>query len=169
MGDGRDKVAVMKTCKRCQKPGRFRPQRLTCMDCEAALQTARREANPISSEKQREWHLNWRKKHGETARATMTATNARYRERHREEVRARQRSRDQDPDYIARMRLARNAKNAIQRAVKAGRMTRPLVCEQCLKPGTIEAAHDDYSKPLQVRWLCQSCHRREDALHPKTR
>jgi hypothetical protein len=48
---------------------------------------------------------------------------------------------------------------------------RPDNCEQCgLKPEyeALQGHHDDYSKPLEVRWLCRSCHQRHhDALKPR--
>lgn len=50
------------------------------------------------------------------------------------------------------------ARNAVQRAVKAGRLMRPERCEDCGNPGAVEASHDDYSKPLEVEWLCRPCH-----------
>jgi hypothetical protein len=58
------------------------------------------------------------------------------------------------------------AHRAVRYAVMFGRMDRPLNCSQCNREGRpgcgdIQAHHDDYSKPLDVRWLCWSCH----ALH----
>ncbi len=44
----------------------------------------------------------------------------------------------------------------VSRAVKDGRLLRGN-CEEC-GSGKTEAHHDDYSKPLDVRWLCQPCH-----------
>jgi hypothetical protein len=62
------------------------------------------------------------------------------------------------------------ARSATQRAIKAGLLVRPDTCEQCLASGVaIEAAHHDYSKPLDVRWLCRRCHRRWDQTDPKTK
>jgi hypothetical protein len=53
-------------------------------------------------------------------------------------------------------------------AVRYGRLVRPDSCEQCgqkpprnrLGRSSIQGHHDDYSKPLEVRWLCQPCHNR---------
>ena len=41
-------------------------------------------------------------------------------------------------------------------AIKRGKITKE-VCEVCGKEQA-EAHHDDYNKPLEVRWLCKRCH-----------
>jgi hypothetical protein len=55
----------------------------------------------------------------------------------------------------------------VAKAVKRGRLT-PQPCEACgvtsvCKDGRrgVHAHHDDYSKPLAVRWLCKACHDKE--------
>ena len=61
------------------------------------------------------------------------------------------------------------AQNKIEKAVMYGRVQRPDTCEECgkkpppFKDGrtAIQAHHDDYTKPLEVRWLCQPCHHQE--------
>lgn len=45
----------------------------------------------------------------------------------------------------------------VKRAIRAGELEREA-CETCGDPATV-AHHDDYSKPLEVRWLCHSHHR----------
>jgi len=45
-------------------------------------------------------------------------------------------------------------------AISYGRLTRSLTCEQCGRHTRTQGHHDDYSKPLEVRWLCASCHLR---------
>jgi ribosomal protein S27AE len=54
--------------------------------------------------------------------------------------------------------LRGRASAAVHRAVAAGRLIRQP-CEQC---GDVpsEAHHDDYTRPLDVRWLCSSCHKK---------
>ena len=49
-----------------------------------------------------------------------------------------------------------NAVSAVSYAVKKGRLTRQP-CEECGAEKT-DAHHDDYAKPLEVRWLCRSHH-----------
>lgn len=50
------------------------------------------------------------------------------------------------------------AHNAVARALKAGNLI-PQPCERCSSEVTV-AHHEDYDKPLDVVWLCQSCHKK---------
>lgn len=68
-----------------------------------------------------------------------------------------------------RMRIAGNAKSVVRRAVASGVLIRPNWCEQCgMENVQIEGAHEDYARPLDVRWLCKPCHRTWDRKQPKT-
>lgn len=58
--------------------------------------------------------------------------------------------------------LSRKAQYAVSNAVRDGRLEKKP-CEQASDGtchGVINAHHDDYSKPLEVRWLCRSHHMR---------
>lgn len=60
------------------------------------------------------------------------------------------------------------ARNLTSVAIRHGRLIR-AACETCGKTtGRIDAHHDDYTKPLSVRWLCRSCHQRHhhDGVDP---
>jgi hypothetical protein len=54
-------------------------------------------------------------------------------------------------------RARQPAARAVTRAIKSGELLRQP-CEVCGDPRS-DAHHDDYSKPLDVRWLCRSHHR----------
>ncbi len=55
------------------------------------------------------------------------------------------------------------ARKRLQYAVKTGKIVRPKVCSRCSKEGVIDAHHEDYSKPLDVTWICRRCHNIENA------
>ena len=68
-----------------------------------------------------------------------------------------------------RYRTMTNAGNLIWRALQAGLLIRATECEKChTSSGMIEAAHTDYTKPLEVLWLCRKCHRTWDSVESKT-
>ena len=70
-------------------------------------------------------------------------------ERHGERIKAERRERyATDPEYRRKV-LARVA------AAKHRPERQP--CERCGDPNA-DRHHDDYDKPLEVRWLCRSCH-----------
>ena len=51
------------------------------------------------------------------------------------------------------------AHKLVYAAVRAGRIPRPDRCEGCGLQKRLHGHHEDYAKPLAVRWLCGSCHR----------
>jgi len=53
------------------------------------------------------------------------------------------------------------ARRALSYAVEGGKIVRPTICSRCNEEGYIEGHHYDYSKPLEVIWLCRKCHAKE--------
>ena len=60
----------------------------------------------------------------------------------------------------------KEAKLAYRRAIRKGLLVMPETCERCQKRKARLGHHEDYSKPLQVTWLCNPCHR---AVHGVTK
>lgn len=57
--------------------------------------------------------------------------------------------------WVARNQHKKKAMSAVSTAIRDGRLQRQP-CEVC--GDTAQAHHDDYSKPLDVRWLCVKHH-----------
>ena len=62
---------------------------------------------------------------------------------------------------LAYHRAQMAAGRAVLKAVAAGTLVRPASCSRCGGGKRIEAHHPDYSKPLEVMWLCRRCHYHE--------
>lgn len=106
----------------------------------------------------------------ETKIARNAAAHRRYAARHPERIPAAAEYftawRAKHPERAADVRSSRSP---VEKALREGSLVRPDACEQCGKTGVrIEAAHADYAKPTEVRWLCRSCHVRWDRAEPKT-
>lgn len=50
------------------------------------------------------------------------------------------------------------ARILLNRAVSLGFLLKPSGCSLCGSLSSVEAHHEDYSKPLEVIWLCRKCH-----------
>lgn len=75
--------------------------------------------------------------------------------------------------YAAANPEKRKAQRSANKAVRQGRLIRPNQCSSCGKSCVPEGHHPDYSKRLEVIWVCIECHReihramRRAALEPK--
>ena len=66
--------------------------------------------------------------------------------------------------YRGGVRASDRVHNLVENAIGRGQIVRQP-CEVCGADGKaadgrsiVQAHHDDYSKPLDIRWLCQPCH-----------
>jgi hypothetical protein len=64
-------------------------------------------------------------------------------------------------DWAVRKRnpLKRQAHITAGNAIRDGKLMSPDACEECRQASDqLHAHHEDYSKPLEVIWLCPPCH-----------
>jgi hypothetical protein len=68
----------------------------------------------------------------------------------------------QSPEYLREWRRKNPEKAHAHKQVQM-HLENPGVCSECPSTFHVEAHHDDYSKPLDVRWLCAACHKQHHA------
>lgn len=73
----------------------------------------------------------------------------------REKERARNRKRK--PKSVTTPEKTR-ARSVISNALRDGKIMKPVRCTKCGSGDKIQAHHTDYSKPLEVKWVCSTCH-----------
>lgn len=64
--------------------------------------------------------------------------------------------------YIDHNPIKKAAKLYAQKLIRTKQITKPVACECCKKETparVLQAHHDDYSKPDEVRFLCPDCHK----------
>ncbi len=95
--------------------------------------------------KRRAYNIKWEKKN----HAKMVAYRSAWRKRNLDKQRAAyHRAKSKNPAKIY-------ARQLVMSYIRRGKLKRGR-CEKCRKLG--HAHHDDYTKPLKVRWLCRQHH-----------
>lgn len=61
-------------------------------------------------------------------------------------------------NYRAKQKLRYKAHNMINYALSSGKISRPDTCSCCNIECVPHGHHNDYTKPLEVVWLCVGCH-----------
>ena len=114
-----------------------------------------------------EYQKDWKERNIEKVRADGRRNKAAQREREGEEA-TKQKWNDwyeKNKEHRRAYQRARQDKrksyahNALQYALRKERIIRPEHCSSCDKECKPDAHHPDYDKPLEVIWLCRSCHR----------
>jgi len=59
----------------------------------------------------------------------------------------------------------RAASHLVNNRIRDGVLSKPKRCDNCGAGGRIHGHHDDYTKPLDVRWLCPKCHKAWHAVN----
>jgi len=112
----------------------------------------------------------WRARNREANRAYQQAYNREYRRVNRHKLAMQKKAwaqseagRESMRKNSARMRGKYpekvKARSRVSDAVRSGKLTKQP-CEVC-GSARVQAHHDDYSKPLEVRWLCRTHHNEE--------
>lgn len=141
-----------KTCSTCgaTKPlSEFSPNRLMrdghlnrCRECCNAAHRANYHGSPTRREYLRE-----------KAKAWMKTEKGRAYRRVRDKGRRRTGRR--------RCKIKTRAWDTLRCAVKRGKIDKPSRCSVCQEPANVRdmhGHHKDYTKPLDVVWLCRVCH-----------
>lgn len=118
-----------------------------CKSCCRAYEREKRAADPVAA--QAKDAAQYRRHH-----AAKRAAQAAYRRTVAGKAalaRGSQGYRDRHPEKRA-------AHIALGNALRSGKVTRPAVCEGCGAECRPHGHHDDYARPLDVRWLCVACH-----------
>lgn len=147
-----------------------REREVACVLCGAFFMTRHSQGKYCSPEHQREgMRISWRKfksNNQEDVRAyyreyykkNSESVKERIKQYHQTETgkaviaKTYKTSKAKYPEKIA-------ARSAVLVATRSGKLIKQP-CEKCGEQKT-QAHHDDYSKPLDVRWLCDRCHRIE--------
>lgn len=99
------------------------------------------------------------------ARSTRAARLAYYQAYDRsrakwpDRVADRKRRAKEQPRYCEPDPIKQKARNAVSNALRDGRLKKPPECEICaITDDHLHGHHEDYSKALEVIWVCAACH-----------
>lgn len=91
-------------------------------------------------ERERVYYREWYQVNGRNRAENYTEAIYEWRQEHPERVRA---------------------MNILERALIKGKISKPTACQKCGRVARLHGHHFDYADPLNIRWLCASCHKLE--------
>jgi ribosomal protein S27AE len=148
--DGRRPDGLQSECKQCVRDRTARNR--AAKTPEERRDTGREAARKYRArhpERTDEYQRQYRAKNRDIYRKSAKGTYERNAEVARSEARRRA---AESPEAVAARRKVRDA-------VKRGDLVRPERCPKCGRKCVVQAHHPDYGRPLDIEWLCASCHK----------
>jgi hypothetical protein len=163
-----------KTCTKCQQAfpvEAFRPYRRRgyvgrhswCPTCERTEQLARRRQPEVRARARSRWIS--KADRTRTCRKCERELSISAFDPHRWVCRVCRHKHDSKRRDPAKQR----ARVVLKEAVRWGKIVKPKHCQECgqaVPPARLQGHHHDYSKPLEARWLCATCHGRAHRIWP---
>ncbi len=121
--------------------------------------------NAVSNKYKREWY----KKHPRLAKMRAKLKRIKYKEQrlryskkyyliHKDDNRYKQLRNERTLKYYYSNKIKALARSIVGKAIKKGILSKNDFCCLCGSTKYIQAHHDDYNKPLEVKWVCRKCH-----------
>ncbi len=154
----------MKLCRKCETEKEIKDFRILkngknrtiCINCDREYARERYRKNRKSELKKNKDYRESNKETLKLKRRKRTGSIERRIGRdplkYKETVRRRTKNyREKHPEKI-------KAHGKVRAALKINELSKPVECEICKKKKILEAHHEDYSRPLEVIWICRQCH-----------
>ena len=141
-------MIICKACGDHKQPEDFYAGDKTCKECR---KQRAREYRIENIDKVREYDRNRPNKD-----ARREENKLRYKKRMSTEE-GRRMEREAKARWQKKNTLKRAAHIIVGNAARDGKLS-PQPCEACFNTHDIHAHHEDYTKPLEITWLCRKCH-----------
>jgi hypothetical protein len=145
-------MKISKSTKLCDSCGIIKPftefysRKSKCKICNNKLQYQRKKNKKGFRQENTRKMREYRERHPDIPRKNSLASYYRYRK-----IILEKRKTEYNIKY--------KAYNILRNAIRNGIIIKPTKCEKCgAENKRIEGHHCDYSKPLEVKWVCSKCH-----------
>jgi len=118
-------------------------------------------------ERAKKIHKKWVRENPETYKKSYSDSYYKHREKNAEKAKANVRKwQKENPERTKELREKTKKKNIkkvrvrglVDQRISTGKLKPNETCEMCKKKCKTHAHHEDYDKPLDIKWLCTACH-----------
>ncbi|USL89278.1 homing endonuclease [Bacillus phage vB_BceH_LY2] len=142
-------------CSSCEQERKRKVKREYYLKNEEYIKEKQREYRVNNRDKRYEYQKEWQRKNKDKL--------AQYQKKYFESDKGIQKRREATNRYRFKPenKIKEEARMLVKKAISEGELVRPDYCSKCGVEAYVECHHKDYTKPLEVDWLCKPCHEEE--------